>query len=66
MVDEEMLDEAMLEEQGAEHAAEQAEQADQAGRAAPVAGARRLREVLRQGGEAFPAALREADDGLLL
>lgn len=63
MVDEEMLDEAMLEEQGAEHAAEQA---DLARPAAPVAGARRLREVLRQGGEAFPAALREADDGLLL
>ncbi|KAK1182705.1 hypothetical protein B7755_033995 [Streptomyces sp. NBS 14/10] len=58
-----MLDEAMLEEQGAEHTAEQA---DQARPAAPVAGARRLREVLRQGGEAFPAALREADDGLLL
>ncbi|NUP39900.1 MAG: hypothetical protein HOY76_23560 [Streptomyces sp.] len=67
MVDEEMLDEAMLEEQGAEHTAEQAaKQADQARPAAPVAGARRLREVLRQGGEAFPAALREADDGLLL
>ncbi|MEU5024108.1 hypothetical protein [Streptomyces milbemycinicus] len=63
MVDEEMLEETMLEEQGADQAAERA---DQAHPTAPVAGARRLREALRQGGEAFPAALREADDGLLL
>ncbi|MBW8089370.1 hypothetical protein IGW14_15410 [Streptomyces hygroscopicus subsp. hygroscopicus] len=31
-----------------------------------VTGARALREALRHGGDALPAALREADDGLLL
>ncbi|MFE2183382.1 hypothetical protein [Streptomyces sp. NPDC059455] len=31
-----------------------------------VTGARMLREALRHGGDALPAALREADDGLLL
>ncbi|MGY0057761.1 hypothetical protein ACWY4P_14580 [Streptomyces sp. LZ34] len=94
MVDEAMLEEAMLEDRAEDQAADQAadkagkadqvdqvdqvdraDHADRAGRArpaapaapaVPVAGARGLREALRQGGEAFPAALREADDGLLL
>ncbi|MDX3230143.1 hypothetical protein [Streptomyces sp. ME19-01-6] len=85
MVDEAMLEEALLKDKAADQAADTAaDKTDQARPAtpatpaalpAPVArghlpavagGARRLREALRQGGEAFPAALREADDGLLL
>lgn len=66
-----MVEEAIVDDQAADEAADEATdettgQAPRVGPAAPAAGARRLREALRQGGEAFPAALREADDGLLL
>ncbi|GAA2341949.1 hypothetical protein [Streptomyces cuspidosporus] len=67
-----MVEEAAVEETAVEETAEAKAVVEKA--AVEVAnhlptvagGARQLREALRQGGEAFPVALREADDGLLL
>ncbi|MDT0543351.1 MULTISPECIES: hypothetical protein [Streptomyces] len=66
-----MVEEAIVDDQAADEATDEGtdETTDQAERGhlpAVAGGARRLREALRQGGEGFPAALREADDGLLL
>ncbi|MEU9967255.1 hypothetical protein [Streptomyces malaysiensis] len=46
--------------------ADRARPAGAGARRVSVTGARMLREALRDGGDALPAALREADDGLLL
>ncbi|MER6141549.1 hypothetical protein ABT174_15975 [Streptomyces sparsogenes] len=63
-----MVEEAAVEEAAVEEAAVEVANHLPATATATAAagGARQLREALRRGGEAFPVALREADDGLLL